>query len=150
MNGSFTLIRHQTVNNDEILTVIRGVVEAESRIRFAYLFGSRAGGRTGPLSDYDLAVFVDDRTDIFPFRLSLLERLERETKGAPLDLVVLNAAPPVLKYQVIRTGRVLKEAREIRVPFETRVLREYLDTEYLRRTQHVYLRKQLRRETLHG
>ena len=29
-------------------------------VQFAYLFGSMASGRTGPMSDVDIAVFLDE------------------------------------------------------------------------------------------
>jgi hypothetical protein len=61
----------------------------------------------------------------------------------PVDLVVLNDAPPVLKYEVIKYGRVLKENKEARVMFEIRVLSEFMDTEHLRYTQRMYLKEQL-------
>jgi len=138
------------MNDDPVLQAIRGLVEAEPGVRFAYLFGSRAGGRPGPLSDYDVAVFVRKGTDLFRFRLAFLEKLGIAAGNAPVDLVILNQAPPVLAHRVLCTGKVIKEARSARVPFETRVLREYLDTEHLRRTQRGYLRKQFGREASHG
>ena len=45
-----------------------------------------------------------------------------------VDLVILNMAPPLLKYQVIKNGLVICSRDEAaRVRFEARALSEYLD-----------------------
>lgn len=101
-------------------------------IKFAYLFGSGARGQTGPLSDIDLAIYLDNRLDFFAAKLRYLEELYRLLKTERCDLVILNSAPLTLQYEIIRHGNVLKENKRRRVPFETGVIRQYLDTEPLR------------------
>ncbi len=101
-------------------------------IKFAYLFGSCVRDGDGPLSDIDLAVYLDKRFDFFSARLHFLEDLSRLFKGHPCDLVVLNSASLILQYEVIREGIILKENKKKRIPFEVGVLREYLDTEPIR------------------
>lgn len=101
-------------------------------VKFAYLFGSCARGEEGPLSDIDLAVYLDNRLDLFAARLRFMEQLIRLLKGQPFDLVVLNNAPITLQYEVIRGGKVIKEDKKRRIPFETEVLQVYFDTEPLR------------------
>ena len=59
------------------------------------------------------------------------------------DLVVLNQAPVVLRYEVVRSGVVLKEDRARRVMFETSVLQEYLDSAHLRSVHVSYLKESL-------
>lgn len=105
---------------------------ANNAIKFAYLFGSCARGQAGPLSDIDLAVYLDYRLDPFTAKLRYLEELYRLLNTERCDLVVLNNAPLILQYEVIRYGKVLKENKQRRVSFETKVIREYLDTEPLR------------------
>ena len=119
-------------------------------VEFAYLFGSRVSGQSGALSDIDIAVYVDVQEGRLLYRLKLLERLQRLMGFLPVDLVVLNDAPPVLKYEVIKYGRVLKENKDARVMFETMTLSEYLDTEHLRNTQRMYLKDQLLQGEKHG
>ncbi|MDY0211728.1 MAG: nucleotidyltransferase domain-containing protein [Desulfuromonadaceae bacterium] len=128
----------------QILNNIQAVLNSMPQVEFAYLFGSQAQGVTGPLSDIDIAVFVQEREDMFMLRLLLLEQLQRLGGLVPVDLVVLNNAPPVLKYEVICNGNVIKENRELRVMFEVRTLGEYLDTQHLRNTQRPYLKRQLK------
>lgn len=132
-------------SQDQLLKAFKKVINNDSYIKFAYLFGSKATGKSGPLSDFDLAVFLDGRLNILRYRLKLIEELARMTKNEHFDLVTLNDAPPVLKYEVIRSGKLLKDDKPRRVAFETRVLREYLDTACLRRTQQQYLKEKLSR-----
>lgn len=71
-----------------------------------YLFGSQASGRVGPSSDMDVAILLDQEgADDFPlleFTASLQRRCRR-----PVDVVVLNRAGELLKYEVRRHGRLL-------------------------------------------
>ncbi|MFA5699887.1 MAG: nucleotidyltransferase domain-containing protein [Desulfuromonas sp.] len=130
----------------EILNEVKALLGRMPQVEFAYLFGSQVRGEGGPLSDIDIAVFVQEREDMLMFRLQLLEQLQRLAGFVPVDLVVLNQAPPVLKYEVICNGNVIKENREVRVMFEARTLGEYLDTQHLRDTQRPYLKRQLQQE----
>jgi uncharacterized protein len=122
----------------------------ERKVKFAYLFGSLACGNAGPLSDIDLAVYLDGRLDLFNSRLKIMDALSRAIKTEKFDLIVLNNAPLVLKHEVIRDGILLKDDRSRRVMFESQALREYLDTAYLREVQRGYLREQLKRGDFFG
>ena len=115
-------------------------------VKFAYLFGSRARDDAGPLSDIDVAVYLDRRLDVFRYRLVLMEELARFLRGAEFDLVILNNAPLALQYEIVREGRVLKEDKRRRVDFETRILSRYLDTAHLRKIQERYLKERFVRE----
>ena len=42
-------------------------------VLFAYLFGSQATGRAGPLSDVDVAVYLDDSVDALESKLALVD-----------------------------------------------------------------------------
>ena len=115
-----------------LLDSIKDYLGKTKAVKFAYLFGSHAKGRAGPLSDIDLGVYLDNRFDFFTCRLRLLEEVSQRLKGLDCDLIVLNNAPLILQYEVIREGIVLKEDKPRRVQFETHVLRHYLDTEEFR------------------
>lgn len=134
---------------DKIETV-KTFLAGEGKVKFAYLFGSFASDTAGPLSDLDLAVYLDGRLDFFGYRLVLMESLARVLRTENFDLVVLNVAPLVLKNEVVRHGVVLKDDRARRVMFESRVIRDYLDTAHLRDVQRGYLIEQIKRRDLHG
>jgi len=116
--------------------IVQGFLQAEKPVLFAYLFGSCARQEETSLSDIDIAVYLQGKQDFFTVRLQLMEALSRALKSDAIDLIVLNEARIVLKYEVIREGVVIKENKSERVLFETKVLREYLDSEPIR-TAHI-------------
>ena len=102
----------------------------------AYLFGSQARGDAGPLSDVDLAVWLDDQPEP---RARLSRQLALSAEAGSLlgtddvELVVLNGAPPLLAQRVIRDGELLAERSALtRVRLETEAIIRYLDTIPLR------------------
>jgi predicted nucleotidyltransferase len=110
--------------------------EREPDVVAAYLFGSHARGEAGPLSDIDLAVWLDDSQDArqrLRRRLALTARVASLLGTDEVELVVLNGAPPLLAQRVIRDGERLAErsARE-RIRLETEAVIRYLDTIPLR------------------
>ena len=95
-------------------------------VLLAYLFGSRANGRAGPRSDYDIAILfaravpADDRY--------LLQHLLVELLHAQIDLVDLSQAPIELAYNVIAARHPIYEKdRATRVEFEANTLSMYFD-----------------------
>jgi predicted nucleotidyltransferase len=96
----------------------------------AYLFGSVARGWADQLSDVDIAVLLDERLEAderierqLRFMVDLDEYADRE-----VQVVVLNQAPPLLAYQVVRHGILLYErSRAERIAFEVRTRRVYFD-----------------------
>jgi predicted nucleotidyltransferase len=79
-----------------------------SLIKFAYLFGSRAGGKIGPISDYDIAVLFS-KAPLPNLRYELEYKLKKVLMTDRVDLVVLNYAPIELRYAVIASGTVVYE-----------------------------------------
>lgn len=99
----------------------------------AYLFGSTVRGDTNELSDVDIAVMLDEslsKKDKFDEELYLISELKCVLKSDKIDLVVLNDAPLLLKYNVIKNGHVLKFDETERIVFETSVMSRYLDEQY--------------------
>ena len=76
------------------------------------LFGSVARGTDGPNSDIDIGIFPDDPGMSLPDELSLQTELSRSC-GRVVDLVRLDRAPTLVRWQVVRDGRVLLDT----VPF---------------------------------
>jgi len=102
-------------------------------VALAYLFGSLT--HTGKANDVDLAVLVPGG-GAYRLRPEIADCLGTER----LDLVDLSHAPPALRFEIVRTGRVLYEADpEMRERFEMDTLRLYRDTNHLRRRQAEYL-----------
>jgi predicted nucleotidyltransferase len=92
------------------------------------LFGSRARGTPRPTSDTDLAVLAtDERPLSFRSLGALVLDLERLAK-TPVDLVDLAAADALLRFEVLRDGRILYvDDRERLVRFAARTLIDHDD-----------------------
>jgi predicted nucleotidyltransferase len=102
-------------------------------VSFGYLFGSRAKGSSNAMSDIDIALkFVkdyDDEEDVYN-RGDIIETGKRYFKDS-VDVVNLDKAPLILKYEVVREGIVLMdEDSGKRADFESLTLREYFDFQY--------------------
>ncbi|PYM11128.1 MAG: hypothetical protein DMD81_27815 [Candidatus Rokuibacteriota bacterium] len=113
-----------------------------------YLFGSRAGSRPGPRSDVDLAVVLSDRLDAsgrWRKRLDLTADASHRLATDAVDLIVLEDAPAVLGHRVLARGILLSEREpQRRVQVAERIMRQYLDEAYLRRTLDAGLVERLR------
>ncbi len=112
-------------------------------VALAYLYGSQARGDAGPLSDVDVAVLfgpdvpADERFDRL---LRLIGELGSVFHRDDVCVVDLGKAPPLLRHRVYYHGRLLYCADEsVRVRFETQTLRDYIDTEPLRRIKYKYV-----------
>lgn len=102
-------------------------------VDLAYLFGSMITGHANELSDVDIAVMLDEnlsKKDMLYVQLDLISELSRVLKSNKIDLVVLNDAPLLLKYNIIKNGHVLTSDETKRVAFETGVMTRYLDERY--------------------
>lgn len=112
-----------------LLEFIRG----QEYIKLAYLFGSVAKGKEGKLSDVDIAIFLDEslsKKEIFNLQLKLMSELTSILKTDKIDLIVMNNAPLLLKYNIIKHGKILKDEIETKVRVESRILSDYLDMKY--------------------
>jgi predicted nucleotidyltransferase len=111
-----------------VIEGLRGVLEADPRISHALLFGSSAKGTTHFGSDVDVAI-----GGLHGRRLDLLEigdlrsRLEAAV-GKPVDLVILDEAPPGLAYRIFRDGRLIFARDEQSLAARrARAILEYID-----------------------
>ncbi len=109
---------------------LRPVIADVPAVTLAYLFGSRAEGNIGPLSDYDIAVLLDRDADHEAARLRLTRQLRRalRTETEAVDLVLLNEAPVELAFNVIANGKLICQ-RDLatRVEYEATVMSRYYD-----------------------
>jgi len=117
----------------------------------AYLFGSHARGRAWAESDVDVAVLLAGRPDddhCLDTRMEVIGRLMDLLRTDDVDVVILNQAPPALRYAVLRDG-ILLYCRDHRAKMEFHLytLNEYLDFQpILRRHERAFLDKARRGE----
>ncbi len=114
-------------------------LESEPDIAFAYLFGSVAKGRNGPLSDVDVAVYFypeGDARSRFRRQIQLTSKLSNILERDDIDVVRLQDAPLDLAREVVDSGKLLFCRDDgLRVDFVFRVVRDYLDAEPLRKLE---------------
>jgi len=111
-----------------VIDRLRGVLEADSRIAYALLFGSRSRGSAHRRSDTDVAIGLARGERLSAADLGeLLSRLETAARGN-VDLVLLDEAGPALAYRVFRDGRVVFERdRSALIDRKARAILDYLD-----------------------
>jgi predicted nucleotidyltransferase len=116
---------------------------------FAYLFGSHASGNAGPLSDIDVALFVDERLSEearFDLRLRLSNELSSILEKT-VDVIVLNDSPLSLHYEVIKQAKLLLcKDRERRINNEIHITSRYLDRRFYDKRRARTILKRLDRE----
>lgn len=127
-------------DTDKVIFALEGLTELVRSqallypaIQAVYLFGSQSTGKAKPDSDLDLALLLQPGREMdFPL-LELAVSLEKAL-GKKVDLVILNRAGELLKYQVRRFGRLLydRDPRS-RKQFEIRGRRSFEDFLYLHR-----------------
>jgi predicted nucleotidyltransferase len=99
----------------------------------AYLFGSTVRGDAGRLSDVDIGILLDEKLskkDRFDLELKLMGEIAILIKKNKIDLIVLNEAPLLLAYNIIKSGIILKSDETERVKFEIKILSMYMDERY--------------------
>lgn len=101
-----------------------------AEVRRAYLFGSAAKNKLRPDSDVDVAVVLSEEvsTDrFFNYRLKAMTDISR-LLHREIDVIVLNEAPNLLAYQILKYGvRIYEQNGERDRRLEVKVLMEYFD-----------------------
>jgi len=100
---------------------------AAPEVACAYLFGSHARGQARADSDVDVLLDEDPPATVAGLRPDLADDLA-SALHRPVDLVILNQAPPDLVHRILRDGILVCERdRPRRVHFEVRKRNEYFD-----------------------
>jgi len=112
----------------ERLSTLGQALERCPQVVFAYLFGGAGAGRISPLSDVDVAVYLDEGIDQIEGRLEAIGVVTAHLGTDEVDLVVLNTAPTALVGRILQTRQVLLDREPFRRHrFESQALREFLD-----------------------
>jgi len=118
----------------EVIHRLKNFFDGFEKVKLAYLFGSSVTGRAGKLSDIDIAVLLDEKLtakERLKLELELISCLSSTLKTDKIEVVVMNEAPLLLKYNIIKNGIILKSADEaLRVKKEAEILSRYLDRKY--------------------
>jgi predicted nucleotidyltransferase len=120
-------------------------------IASAYLFGSQALGKIGPMSDVDIAILLKEDApkgrELIHEEDYLAYKIAKALGVKEVDLVDLNSQGLIFKHNVLRTGKLIYDADpRLRVSFEMRVITEFCDFEpTLRFIEKYHLKGRLRR-----
>lgn len=109
-------------------------------IKFMYLFGSQVKGTDVTSSDIDIAIlFSNNFSGDELFRRVIVFTQEMKSRfNLEFDVVALNNATSLLKYEVISHGKVLYSLDEQeRLDFEVDTVKEYIDNQHF---QQIYTR----------
>ena len=113
-----------------------------------YFFGSVAKGYLRKESDIDIAVLIS------PEFLERIPEVKEEYYNAtpsfslrPVDVVILNTAPPLLRFEVFKHGKLLLDKDpEFRKNFLCKSLLEYYDYLYMEKLCFNYVKQRLKKD----
>jgi len=109
----------------ELLERLRATLQGFPAVRLAAAFGSVARGSEHARSDVDLALLLDPDTS------ELRQKIEADlgrAAGREVDLVFLDTAPPLLRFEIASDGvLLLARHRDDWVDFRTRAMIDWWD-----------------------
>ncbi|MCC8999721.1 MAG: nucleotidyltransferase domain-containing protein [Candidatus Contendobacter sp.] len=104
------------------------VLEGDSRVIFVYLFGGLESGRRSPLSDVDIAVYLDSNVDISSTKLDLIGMITDALATDELDLIILNETPLSLAGRIQKSAKILVDkSPSRRYDYESLIRRQFAD-----------------------
>jgi hypothetical protein len=102
------------------------VLAAEPNVVAAWVFGSAQNGQIRAGGDLDIGVLFDSKPS-FDQLLDLVSDLQRALQFDDIDLVPLNEANPILRFEVISGQAVFCRDASRRAEFASLTAREYED-----------------------
>jgi predicted nucleotidyltransferase len=102
---------------DRFTSALISFAGAHNEVSAVFVFGSQVDGRARESSDLDVALYIDPAAvpaDMLALQLNYTVELE-QTVGKRVDVVLLNVAPPILRHQIFRKGRLIFERDPLRV-----------------------------------
>ncbi len=119
----------------DIIKKAREILLQNKAIVFAYVFGSYVQKKIRKDSDIDLAIYLEDELGTYEYlelKMLLSEAFNRE-----VDLVILNKATPLLKYEIYKNNillfsndKIVENKYKIKTLFEYNDMKKYLDLAY--------------------
>lgn len=137
-----------------IIETIAKTLSSENYIQFVYLFGSTARGNVHPLSDYDIAVFIDpekEPSSPYGIKSHITALFAGKLPTQKIQIVILNSANPFLAFEAIDKGKlVFKKDNKIHHNFVFRTYQRYFDMKRLYRLQEEKLLERIKNGTYGG
>lgn len=124
------MIKFEKIDTNILLNIpmAKDVLEQDSNVVFAYLFGGLARGKVTPLSDVDVAVYLESMENLPQYKLDLFDRLTDALGTCEVDLVVLNKASISLVGRILAGKQIIVDKEPYRRHiYESVALREFFD-----------------------
>lgn len=116
---------------DKKINALKNFLKKQKFVRFAYIFGSYARNDITPLSDVDIAVYLDkglSKAEMHEKEMFLINEIQGILEDGEFDVVILNNLDIAFCFNVIR-GIPLKSSSDMKT-FEFEVMRIFLDIQY--------------------
>ena len=124
------------------------VLESLPAVRLAVVFGSLARGEGHPRSDLDLGLLVE--RDSLAAQQEIEVAVGRAARRC-VDFVYLDAAPPLLRFEIARDGRVLLERQPgLWTAFKAKAMTDWWDWGPTARQMHAAYIRRLRQQVASG
>ncbi|HME72574.1 MAG TPA: nucleotidyltransferase domain-containing protein [Myxococcota bacterium] len=88
-----------------MLDAVSKLLADDPRLAYAVVFGSAGRTQLGPNSDLDVALELSAGSTLGTLEMGALAARLEEAAGRPVDLVLLDEAPPALASGSFATGR---------------------------------------------
>lgn len=120
------------MEQEQIIALLKEHYSNRGEVCFGFLFGSYAVGRAGKNSDIDIGVFLQPYDDnSFRYKMEETPHLQ-ELFRKPVDLIIMNEAPPLLVHEIFKHGiSFLDRRHELLVDFRVANFYKYLDQRYI-------------------
>lgn len=116
---------------EDRLTTLEAALARDSRIRFAYLCGSAGRREMTPLSDIDVAVYLDPSAGL-EAGPDVREAVARHLTTEEVDVIVLNTAPTALAGRLLADATIVLDRDPfLRHRFESQARRAFHDFRFL-------------------
>ncbi|MGQ4915581.1 MAG: type VII toxin-antitoxin system MntA family adenylyltransferase antitoxin [Candidatus Asgardarchaeia archaeon] len=127
------ITQKENINVKKLIEKIKAVLIKDPQIVFAILFGSQARGDAFSFSDIDIGIYVTKDTAYdSKYKFLLMHKLSKALEVDNVDLIILNEAPPALRYEILTTGiLILCRDDDLYAEFYSLSLREYFDFRYI-------------------
>lgn len=129
-------------NDPEMRARVSAIAE-KYRLSLVLLFGSQATGKTHKQSDVDIAYFAQELLFLAEESKLVIDLMQAFRTDA-VDLVSLQNASPLLRYQIASSGKVIYELMPgLFTSFFIHALRQYEEAKPLFRLRSEYLDKRI-------
>lgn len=118
---------------EQMLNKIKAYYLSRGEVLFGYLFGSYAQNRNHSQSDVDIAIYLSTYNEDSAHEYKMANIIElQDLVKKPVDLILLNQAPPLLQHEIFKTGILfLEKDHSSLVEYKVKNYYQYLNQLYI-------------------